>query len=80
MLTIAGFTTGIILGLFFLGIFTTRVGRRAAFAGLVAGLALISAVAFGTRLAWPWYTMVGSLGTFASGWLASHAWPREAES
>jgi SSS family transporter len=80
VLTIAGFTTGIILGLFFLGIFTTRVGRRAAFAGLLAGLALISAVAFGTRLAWPWYTMVGSLGTFGSGWLASHAWPREAES
>ena len=37
VLTIAGFTTGIILGVFFLGIFTRRVGRRAAFAGLLAG-------------------------------------------
>jgi SSS family solute:Na+ symporter len=75
VLTIAGFTTGITLGLFFLGIFTRRVGQRAAFAGLLAGLGLISAVAFGTSLAWPWYTMVGSLGTFAFGSLASLAWP-----
>jgi SSS family transporter len=66
VLTIAGFTTGIILGVFFLGIFTRRVGQRAAFAGLLLGLATISAVAFGTKLAWPWYTLVGSLSTPAS--------------
>ncbi len=60
VLTIAGFTTGIILGVFFLGIFTRRVGQRAALAGLLLGLATITAVAFGTRLAWPWYTLVGS--------------------
>ena len=42
VLTIAGFTTGIILGVFFLGIFTRRVGQRAALAGLLAGLLLIS--------------------------------------
>jgi SSS family transporter len=75
VLTIAGFTTGITLGVFFLGIFTRRVGERAAFAGFVGGLALITAVAFGTRLAWPWYTMVGSLGTFAIGLAASGRWP-----
>ncbi len=79
VLTIAGFTTGIILGIFFLGIFTRRVGPRAAFAGLLMGLATISAVAFGTRLAWPWYTLVGSLSTFAFGLLASFAWPEGAK-
>jgi solute:Na+ symporter, SSS family len=78
VLTIAGFTTGIILGVFFLGILTTRVGERAAFAGLLAGLLAISAVAFLTPLAWPWYTLVGSFATFASGLLASLAWPRTA--
>lgn len=77
VLTIAGFTTGITLGVFFLGIFTRRVGQRAAFCGLLLGLALISAVAFATPLAWPWYTMVGSLGTFGFGCLASLAWPAE---
>ena len=71
VLTIAGFTTGITLGVFFLGIFTTRVGQQAALAGLLLGLATISVVAFGTRLAWPWYTLVGSLSTFGFGLLAS---------
>jgi Na+/proline symporter len=82
VLTIAGFTTGIILGVFFLGIFTRRVGQKAAFAGLVLGLAVITAVAFGTPLAWPWYTLVGSAATLAFGVLASFAWPepRPAES
>jgi hypothetical protein len=75
VLTIAGFTTGITLGVFFLGIFTTRVGQQAALAGLLLGLATISAVAFGTRLAWPWYTLTGSLSTFGFGLLASVVWP-----
>jgi SSS family transporter len=78
VLTIAGFTTGIILGVFFLGIFTTRVDQRAALAGLLLGLATISAVAFGTRLAWPWYTLAGSLATFGFGVLASAVFPHRA--
>jgi SSS family solute:Na+ symporter len=60
---------------FFLGIFTRRVGQKAALAGLLLGLLTISAVAFGTRLAWPWYTLVGSLSTFGFGLLASLRWP-----
>jgi SSS family transporter len=75
VLTIAGFTTGITLGVFFLGIFTVRVGQQAALAGLLLGLATISVVAFGTHLAWPWYTLVGSLSTFGFGLLASIVWP-----
>ena len=78
VLTIAGFTTGITLGVFFLGIFTTRVGQQAALAGLVLGLATISVVAFGTRLAWPWYTLTGSLSTFGFGLVASVVWPAKA--
>jgi SSS family transporter len=77
VLTVAGFTTGITLGVFFLGIFTTRVDRRAALAGLALGLATITAVAFGTRLAWPWYTLVGSLATFGFGLAASFLAPVE---
>ena len=73
VLTVGGFTTGITLGVFFLGIFTKRVGQQAALVGLVLGLATISAVAFGTHLAWPWYTLVGSLATFGFGLLASLA-------
>jgi SSS family solute:Na+ symporter len=79
VLTIAGFTTGIILGVFFLGIFTRRVGQKAAFVGLLLGLGVITAVAFGTRLAWPWYTLVGSVSTFGFGVLASFVWGNEPE-
>jgi solute:Na+ symporter, SSS family len=75
VLAVAGFTTGITLGVFFLGIFTTRVGQKAALVGLVSGLATITAVAFGTHLAWPWYTLVGSLATFGFGLAASFAAP-----
>ena len=77
VLTIAGFTTGIILGVFFLGILTRRVGQKAALAGMMLGLAGMTAIAFATPLAWPWYAMAGSLGTLALGLLASLVWPAE---
>ncbi len=76
VLGIAGFTTGIVLGVFFLGMFTERVGQRAALAGLVTGLAFMTWVFFGTPLAWPWYALVGSAVTFAAGLVASRFWPK----
>lgn len=78
VLGIAAFTTGIVLGVFFLGILAPRVGERAALAGLVGGLAAMSVVYFATPLAWPWYALVGSTLTFAIGWTASFVWPRAA--
>jgi SSS family transporter len=80
VLGIAAFTTGIVLGVFFLGILAPRVGERAALAGLGAGLAAMSAVYFATPLAWPWYALVGSALTFAFGVSASYLWPRESPS
>ena len=77
ILGIAAFTTGIVLGIFFLGIFTERVGQRAALVALVVGLAGMTYVSFWTSLAWPWYALVGSAGTFLVGLLASFLWPRE---
>lgn len=71
VLAIAGFTTGIILGVFFLGTFTKRVSQRAALVGLAGGLAVMTYVKFGTPLAWPWFTIVGSSVTFTLGLLAS---------
>jgi Na+/proline symporter len=75
VLAIAGFTTGIILGVFFLGILSKRATQRGALVGLVAGLGVMSAVAFGTKIAWPWYTIVGSSTTFLTGLAASLLWP-----
>jgi len=31
----------------------------------------VTAVAFGTKLAWTWYTVVGTTATFGIGWVAS---------
>lgn len=73
VLGIAAFTTGIVLGVFFLGMCTRRVGQQAALAGLVAGLAGMTWIYFATPLAWPWYALAGSLLTVAAGLVASLA-------
>ena len=41
VLGIASFTNGVILGLFFLGTFTKRVGQTAAFVGIIAGASVM---------------------------------------
>jgi SSS family solute:Na+ symporter len=78
VLTIAGFTTGVVLGVFFLGLFT-RVGAGSAVAAMILGLALMTSVHLGTPLAWPWYAMVGSLGTFTIGLAAERLRPSSAQ-
>lgn len=75
VLGIASFTNGIILGVFFLGTFTTRVGQPAAVAGILGGAALMLWVRLGTAVSWQWYVLIGSVATFAIGWLASLAAP-----
>jgi solute:Na+ symporter, SSS family len=76
-LSVAGFVTGILLGLFALGLLTKRgrVGQGAAFLGMLAGLAAVSGVRFGTKVAYPWYALVGSSTVVAVGWLVSLALP-----
>jgi SSS family transporter len=71
VLGIASFTNGVILGVFFLGTFTSRVGQRAAFAGIVGGASVMLAVKLQTSVSWQWYVLIGSLVTFTTGWLVS---------
>ena len=72
-LAIAGFSAGILLGLFFLGVFTRRVKQKDAFCGLLVALALLTYVKFGTDIAWPWYALIGAVTTIVVGLLASFA-------
>jgi SSS family transporter len=65
-LSVASLINGPILGVFLLGT-AKRGGPRAAMAGMSAGLAVVLAVRFATAVAWPWYTVIGSLTTFAVG-------------
>ena len=69
-LAVASLINGPILGVFFLGA-TKRANTFAALAGMSAGIAAVSAVAFATKVAWPWYAVVGSLVTFGVGWFLS---------
>jgi SSS family solute:Na+ symporter len=74
-LAIAGFVTGILLGIFLLGLWCRGAGQGAAFLGMVAGLAAVSFAAFGTRLAYPWYALVGSTTVVAVGSAAALVLP-----
>lgn len=71
VLAIASFAAGLLLGLFGLGVLTERVGQRAALSGLLVGLVVLLLVKFLTPIAWPWYSLIGSITTFCSGLLFS---------
>jgi solute:Na+ symporter, SSS family len=77
-LGVASLINGPILGVFLLSALQ-REGPTAAFAGMLSGIAAVTAVWLWTPLAWPWYAVVGSLTTVIVGVLLSQApSPREA--
>jgi SSS family transporter len=70
VLTVAGFTTGMILGLFVLGLLRRPVSSRAALIGLVGGFTAVLLVWLPTvlgepYLAWPWFAPIGATYTIA---------------
>jgi SSS family transporter len=70
VLAVAGFTTGMVLGLFVLGRFRRPVAPWAALTGLVVGLLAVLAVWLPRQfdrpgLAWPWYAPIGTGVTVA---------------
>lgn len=67
-LAIAGFTAGILLGIFALGLSerSRQVGQRAALHGLLAGVAAVTLIKFQTPVAWPWYSVCGAVITFTA--------------
>jgi SSS family solute:Na+ symporter len=75
-LSVASILNGPVLGVFLLGAFSKRAGSAAAFAGMGAGLAAVLAVWRLTSVAWPWYTLVGSMTTLAVGSLFGTAGSR----
>ena len=76
-LAIAGFTAGLLLGVFALGVLTTRVQQPGALAGLLGGLAVMTFVKFGTPIALTWYAVIGATCTFAIGYTFSLIVPHE---
>jgi len=74
-LAIAGFATGLLLGLFLLGQLRTTQSDGAALTGFGLGLAALIAVRFGTDLAWTWHPLIGASVTVLGG-IAAAAWIR----
>ena len=71
-LTIAGFSSGILLGLFALGVFTKRTNQSAALGGAAIGLCSMLFIQFGLplwdyKMWFPWLAVFGSVITFVSG-------------
>ena len=83
-LTIAGFSAGLLLGIFTLGVFSRRAGQTSALVGAGAGLAVLSYVQFigpghGLTIAWPWLALIGSVTTFSCGELVALFVPKDKE-
>lgn len=71
VLKISGFAAGPVLGLYFLGVFAPQVQQRAALAGFVVGVGVLSFIAYTTALHWAWYALCGSVITMAAGLMAN---------
>ena len=76
-LSVASILNGPVLGVFLLGAFSKRAGSAAAFAGMAAGLVAVLGVWRLTSVAWPWYTLVGSVTTVVVGTLVGQMVARD---
>jgi Na+/proline symporter len=70
-LSIASIPSGVLLGVFLLGVLTKKPREGAAMAGVAAGLAAILYVWLATPIAFTWYVLIGTLVTFSAGVAAS---------
>lgn len=73
-LSIASVLYGSLLGVFLLGLLTRRVKEKAAMLAMLAGLLLMIYVSLGTKIAFTWYVVIGTAGTFLTGYVASLFW------
>ncbi|MCA9051594.1 MAG: transporter, partial [Planctomycetaceae bacterium] len=83
-LAIAGFSAGILLGVFLLGVLSRRVGQRSALLGATVGLVVLCVVQFGPlyvpglaewKVAWPWFALIGAATTYFAGAAAAYVRP-----
>ncbi len=70
-LSVASLINGPILGVFLIGTFLKKVREIHALIGMIASIILMLYILFGTKIAWTWYALIGSLTTFIVAWLAS---------
>jgi Na+/proline symporter len=74
-LAVLSYASGSVLGAFLLGTLTPSIGEGAAFAGMIAGLLIMTFVWGWTSVAFTWYVFIGALTTCVVAWLLSVAAP-----
>ncbi|TWT87227.1 Sodium/glucose cotransporter [Pseudobythopirellula maris] len=67
VLAIAGFSTGLLLGLYALGLVWRRASDKAGLVALAIGFGVCLLVVTQTEINWTWYTLIGSATTFFTG-------------
>lgn len=70
-LSVASLINGPILGVFLVGTFLKRAREPHALAGMVISIALMLYILLGTKIAWTWYALIGSLTTFCVALIAT---------
>jgi len=74
-LSVLSFASGSVLGAFLLATRMPSVGERDAFIGMVAGLAVMTAVWGLTPTAFTWYVFIGATTTVSTAWVLSRVAP-----
>jgi SSS family transporter len=78
-LSIASVAYGSLLGVFLLGVLTRKASERGAMVGMLCGFVLNLYLWQCTKVPFTWYVALGSIATFAIGYLASYFLPRTAQ-
>ena len=79
-LAIAGLINGPILGVFLVGTFIKKANQTCALIAMLTSISLMLYVYFGTKIAFPWYPVIGSLTTLLVAFLASFIFNQEKNS
>ncbi len=77
-LAVLSFASGAVLGAFLLGTLAPSVRERDTFAGMIAGLGVMTAVWWATAIAFTWYVLIGAVTTCAVAIVSRRLSPRAA--
>lgn len=70
-LSVASLINGPVLGVFLVGTFMKKAKERHALAGMLVSIAVMLYVLLGTKIAWTWYALIGSLITLTVAFITS---------
>lgn len=70
-LSVASLINGPILGVFLVGTFLKKAKEINALIGMLASITLMLYILLGTKIAWPWYALIGSLTTIAVAFIST---------